>query len=329
MRAFTRSFALLLILWLALELATRFVFVASMEGRFDYGYHPTAGFEEVDGQVNLKRTGGRRFFPQSFEKKRPEGAYRVMVIGDSVARGTSVQESYAGYLQKELQAQGIKAECLNLGLPGFGARRKDLVVQQVLNYQPNLVILHVGTSNEYEDEREWGKKENFKSAHPKNWLMHSLAMRQAYAIKSEKINDQLLPQTVRAIGSAQDAMTEGIASQDPENQKLWKQLVTTTTKQSVKRLQDAGIPTLVVTQVNYELRHQTVTLDDSSLADWTPQLVADQVLLLPMKSIFTPDQARELFMDSAHVLPEGHRLMAKSIATLLAEKAWLPLAVKP
>jgi hypothetical protein len=328
MHAFTRSFVLLLVLWLALELAVRFVFVSSMEGRFDYGYHPTAGFEEVDGQVNLKRTGGRRFFPQSFQKERPEGVYRVMVIGDSVARGTSVKESYAGYLQKELLAQGIKAECFNLGLPGFGARRKDLVVQQVLNYQPNLVILHVGSTNEYEDEREWGKKESFKSAHPKNWLMHSLAMRQAYAIKSEKINDQLLPQAVRAMGSAQDAMTEQSAGQDPEKQKLWKQLIETTTRQSVKRLQDAGIPTLLVTQVKYELSHQTVTLDDSSLADWTPQLVSDQVLILPMKSVFSPDQARSLFMDSSHVLPEGHRMIAKSIAALLQEKAWLPAQVK-
>jgi phospholipase/lecithinase/hemolysin len=43
-----------------------------------------------------------------------------------------------------------------------------------------------------------------------------------------------------------------------------------------------------------------------------------------MKSVFTPDQARTLFMDSAHVLPEGHRLIAKSLASLLKEKGWLP-----
>lgn len=324
MHVLTRSFLLFLTLWLILELAVRFIFVSTMEGRFDYGYHPTAGFQEVDGKVNLKRTGGRRFFPQSFQKERPKDVYRVMVVGDSVARGTSVNESYTGYLQKELLAAGIKAECLNLGLPGFGARRKDLVVQQVLKYQPSLVILHVGTTNEYEDEREWGKKESFNSPHPKNWLMRSLAMRQLYGIKTEKVDGQLLPQEVRAIGSAQDAMTEQIASKDPEKQRQWTQFVEATTRESIKRLQDAGIPTLIVTQVNFEISDQQVTLDDRSISTWSGDLASDKVLLLPMKSVFTPDQARTLFMDSAHVLTEGHRLIAKSLASLLKEKGWLP-----
>lgn len=324
MRILTRSFLLFLTLWLILELAVRFIFVSAMEGRFDYGYHPTAGFQEVDGKVILKRTGGRRFFPQSFEKLRPEKVYRVMVIGDSVARGTSVKESYTGYLQKELQTLGIQAECINLSLPGFGARRKDLVVQQVLQYQPSLVILHVGASNEYEDERDWEKKESFNGMHPKNWLMKSLALRQVYDIKTEKIDGQLLSQKVRVIGAAQDALTEGLASQDVEKNRQWSRLVETTTKASVKRLQDAGIPTVVVTQVKCGIVRDKVTLDDSSLAEWSDQLISDQVLLLSMKSVFTPEQARKMFMDSSHVLPAGHRLMAKALASLLQEKSWLP-----
>ena len=60
MRALTPSFVFFVALLVTLELLVRFVFVTTMEGRFDYGYHPTAGFHEEAGQVNLKRAGGRR-----------------------------------------------------------------------------------------------------------------------------------------------------------------------------------------------------------------------------------------------------------------------------
>jgi len=77
---------LLAVLLLALgELGARLFFAADISGRFEYGYHPDAGFDErSDGTVKLFRAGGRRFHPQSFQKRRPPGTFRVFVIGDSV-----------------------------------------------------------------------------------------------------------------------------------------------------------------------------------------------------------------------------------------------------
>ena len=154
--------------------------------------------------------------------------------------------------------------------------------------------------------------------------MRLLALRQAYDIKTEKVDGQLLSQEVRAIGSAQDAMTEQIASQDEEKQRQWILFVEATTRESIKRLQDAGIPTVIVTQVKCKKSSQKVTLDDSSLAAWCDQLISNKVMVLPMKCIFTPDQAGTLFMDSTHVLPAGDQLIAKSLISLLKEKAWFP-----
>ncbi len=122
-----------------------------MEGRFEYGYSPTAGFSEnADGTVSLKRTGGRRFWPQTFSKVRPADTFRVMVIGDSVPRGSSLATSYATQLGEKLRALGIKAESFNLAVGGNGALRSQIILRQALNYEPSLVILHVNNSNEFE-----------------------------------------------------------------------------------------------------------------------------------------------------------------------------------
>lgn len=325
MRAFTRSFLLFAAILLVAELVTRFGFVRTMEGRFDYGYHPTAGFVEEGGKVELQRAGGRRFFPQSFQQRRPEGVYRVMVIGDSVARGKDVERSYAGQLQKELRTQGIPAECFNLGLPGFGARRKDLVVQQVLKYEPSLVILHVGISNEYEDEREWRRRDDFNSPHPKNWLMHSMVLRQLYEMKTEKLYWEWLPREVRSKDVTVDANAELRAATNKDTQKEWLKLVETVTRQSVQRIQDAGVPALIVSQATREKTSQgRLFLDDTEIDAWTASLVSDKIARLPMKSVFTTDQARALYTDSNHVRTEGHTLIAQAIARLLKERGWLP-----
>jgi hypothetical protein len=331
MRAFTRSFLLFATILIGAELVTRFCFVKTMEGRFDYGYHPTAGFYETDdGQVELQRSGGRRFFPQSFPKVRPNGKYRVMVIGDSVARGKSVEFSYTGQLEKELRAQGIQAECFNLALPGFGSRRKDLVLQQVMNYQPDLVILHVGATNEYEDEREWRRRTDFNSPHPKNWLMRSLVLRQFYEMKTEKLYWQWLPLAVRNQGGGTgDADAELRASADEATQKAWQAQVESVTAQGVQRLQAAGIHVLLVTQATRKKAADgSYLLDDSAVDAWTTRLLGPTVAKLPMKSVFTPEQIATLYSDSSHVRPEGHTLIAQGIVPILKEKGWLPASAQ-
>ncbi|TDU71293.1 hypothetical protein EI77_02416 [Prosthecobacter fusiformis] len=328
MRAITRSFLLFAALLIGAELLTRFAFVRTMEGRFDYGYHPTVGFvEKPDGKVELQRAGGRRFFPQTFAQQRPEGTYRIMVIGDSVARGKSVKESYAGQLEKQLRAQGIQAECLNLGLPGYGARRKDIVLRQVMKYQPSLVILHVGMSNEYEDERESRRRDDFNSPHPKNWLMRSLVLRQLYEMKTEKIYWQWLPNTVRNQSGVSDANVELLATSDENTQREWLERLQKVTQDGLQRLQAARIPTLLVVQASNTKKEDGqggILLDDRVTDSWTAPLTSDLVARVTMKSVIPPTQVTALYTDSNHVRPEGHRLIAEAIARTLKDKGWLP-----
>ncbi|MCW0220090.1 MAG: hypothetical protein OJI67_17325, partial [Prosthecobacter sp.] len=218
---------------------------------------------------------------------------------------------------------------INLGLPGFGARRKDLVVQQALKYEPNLIILHVGASNEYEDEREWRRRDDFNSPHPKNWLMRSLVLRQFYEMKTEKLYWQWLPLKVRNQTGDLDVDAELRASADEAMLQKWKTLVKEVTQQSVQRIQSAHIPSIIVTQASKKKDAAgEFFLDDSAVDDWTAGLVSADVARVPMKGVIAPSQIAAIYSDTNHVRLEGHRLIAQAIIRTLQEKGWLPQAAQ-
>lgn len=326
MRTITSGFLVFITLFLGAELVIRFGFIKTMEGRFDYGYHPTAGFDETDdGKVELLRTGGRRFFPQTFSKEKPAGVYRILVIGDSVSRGKSVEESYSGQIQTLLREQGIQAESVNFSLPGYGARRKNVVLKQALKYRPDLVILHIGTSNEYEDEREWRRKMDFNPAHPQNWLMNSLLLRQLYEVKMEKIYWQWLPTAVRNQEGIFDVNAELRASTDENTQKAWTALVEKATREALQFTESAHVPTVLVTQATRKnLPGGAVALDDSQVNTLTSGLIGENVARVPMKSVIPPDQIKALYLDANHVRRPAHLLLAQAIVQAVKDKGWLP-----
>src|SRR5712692_8759262 len=123
-RAFTKSFLFVAALLVLGELAMRTFYSRGLSGRFEYGYHPTAGFQEnADGSLDLIRAGGRKFLPQHYRRKKPDGVFRIMVVGDSVPRGPSLVDAYPARLAELLRQRGIAAEGWNLCLPGYGAHR--------------------------------------------------------------------------------------------------------------------------------------------------------------------------------------------------------------
>ena len=324
-RAATKSFLLCLALLLGAELVVRVFFARSMSGRFDYGYHPTSGFvESADGSVRLERAGGRRFFPQQFTRERPEDTFRIFVIGDSVARGTSVASSYAGQLGEQLRARGVKAESFNLSVPGYGARRKHLVLEQALKYQPNLVILHVNDSNEYEDEREWRRREEFRGWHPRNWLMKSLVIRRFHEMKQEKVYWEWLPATVRNQRAASDADAEVKASLNPEKLRQWAELVRRQTSESVSLARQSGVRVVLVSQATTDLKAVGATPDDNGLDALCGALRGDGVGLVSMKATLTGRDAKAVYSDGSHLLTEGHKVLAEAIVRELERGGWLP-----
>jgi hypothetical protein len=320
----TKSFLLALALVCGCEAVVRVFFARNMSGRFEYGYHPTAGVVEPgDGTVRFERAGGRRFHPQQLSARRPEGVFRVMVVGDSVPRGPSLQASYAMQLAGQLRARGVKAECVNLAVPGYGARRCQLVLKQALRFEPSLVILHLNNSNEYEDEREWRRAQEFRSWHPRHWLMKPLVLRRLHEMKTEKVFWEWLPAEVRNQREVNDADAEVAASMNEQKVREWDELVAKTLAEDVVLCRATGVPVLVLARARF---HANEPLADSGLDAMARAVEGPGVSVLSMKEALAALPFQSLFADSAHLRREGHEALARAIAEAMERGSLLPAA---
>jgi hypothetical protein len=318
------DFLLALLLLVAAEAGVRIFMPHDVSGRFSYGYDQDSGFvESQDGLVHLVRAGGHRFHPQTFRLRRPADTYRIMVIGDSVPRGPSFKGAYAYQLQEILRERGIKAEVINLALPGFGARRKDLVLRKVLSYEPSLIILHVNDSNEYEDEREYRRSQDFKGWHPRQWLMKSFIFARAYEITTEKILWRLLPEKIRERTAVNDADAKLAASHDKEQERLWQQRVWQKTAEDVELARLHTIPIILVTQVTLDQKPSgKISLDDHNLDAMARNLAGPGVYVVSMKDIFSAVTPVTLYFSdfSHHLTAAGHEVMARDLADLIGSR---------
>lgn len=322
-RHFTRSFLLALILLVGAEIVVRVFFTRNMSGRFDYGYHPTAGFvKKPDGTLELVRAGGRRFRPQSFKQQPDPGVFRVFVIGDSVPRGPSDDGAYAAQVGVMLRERGFNAESYNLAVAGYGAHRSQVVLKQALNYQPSLIVLHVNNSNEFEDEREWRRSREFQSWHPQNWLKKSLIIRRLYEAKTEKVFWDWLPTEVRNQGGVNDADAELKAGEDAATLQRWNERVRRLVAESVALCKERGVPVLLVSQaVMLKNPGGKARLEGDELLALVAPLQGDGVYLLPVKEVLADHDFEPLFADGSHLRTDGHKLIAGAIVRLIERES--------
>jgi len=320
---FAPAFLIVAVLLIGSELAMRIFFTRNMSGRFEYGYHPTAGFvEESDGKVKLVRAGGRRFRPQEFILPKPQGSFRAFVVGDSVPRGPSLEKAYAWQLGQMLREKGAEAEVFNLAVGGFGVRRNQIVLRKALEYRPDVLVLHVNSSNEFEDEREWRRAREFKSWHPSRWLAKSVLVARLYELKTEKLFWELLPGEIRAQAGVSDADAELAAAQNETLIKEWRERVLDTTRESVRLIRESGGRAVLVFQATLGPDGR---LDGHGLAGELRDLAGPDVVLAPMEEMFDGQELKNIYSDGAHLKPEGHRLVAAALARQCVDRGWVSL----
>jgi hypothetical protein len=314
--------ALLLVL---AEVVVRTAFASNMAGRFEYGFDATSGFEtRDDGTVELVREGGRRFRPQQFALRRPEGVFRAFVVGDSVPRGPSLEEAYPARLAASLGSDGVPVEALNLGVAGYGARRLQIILKRVLAFEPSVVVLHVNDSNEFEDERDLARAQAFRSAHPRNWPMKSFVFRRLYEAKSERLYWNWVPAEVRNRGAVNDAGDETTASRDLERRRRWLALVRDKLAEDVALVRAAGVPLLVVTQARAVPGPDgRLEVDDRGLDGVAAEFAGDGVATVSMKETFRGTDLERLFSDGAHLRAPGHEILAGVLRKKIEDAGWI------
>ena len=328
-RLITPACLMVVCLLILAEVVARIFFAQDISGRFDYGYNPQAGFNErADGTVELFRAGGRRFHPQTFKRHRPPGTFRIFVVGDSVPRGPSFKTAYPWVLGEELRRQGIAAESINLGLPGYGPRRCQVVLRKILEYEPSLIVLHINDTNKYEDEREWRRSQEFKGWHPQHWLMKVFIFRRLYEAKLEKVFWPLVPEAIRLKYAANDADAQVAAAHDPREIAARIRLAEETAAENVAMLRQRRIPIILVTQCRLaeDARHG-LCLNDHGLDPLGESLVGPGTYHISMKDVFSGRDFRALFANfSGHLHEEGHQVLAHAICEKIeSERAALGL----
>ncbi len=312
MRIATKSFLFFAALFLGLEGLARLAFNDTFVGRFDYGYHPTAGFVELGERVDLRSAGGRRFWVQSFSNPKPAGRFRIFTVGDSVARGNAVELAYPHLLGEMLRAQGHNVESINLSVAGYGVRRRLVVLEQALKYQPDLIILHLNHSNEYEDEREWRRAQDAKSWHPSQWLRKSYIIARLDEAKTERLFWKL-PTGMRSVREVNDHDAELAAEQHGEQGKVWDRFFRDKTADTVRLLQAKGVPVLLLSKGGLDASRKH--LDDFGQDAFIAERIGTGVYMASTRQVFArlPNPDPYFSRDGIHWKPEGHRLMAEAL----------------
>jgi hypothetical protein len=298
------------------EVGARLFFAQDISGRFDYGYNPQAGFaEHANGAVELFRAGGRRFYPQTFQQRRPPGVFRIMLVGDSVPRGPRLEEAYPCLLGQELRQHGIQAESINLAVAGYGARRCQIVLRKALEYEPSLIILHFDDYNKWEDEREWRRSQEFKGWHPRHWLMKVFIFRRLYEAKLEKAFWSLVPEEIRLGYAMNDADAQVAAGVDPKEVAARIKLAYDTAVENVAMVRQRQIPVILVTQCRlHEDAHHRLYLNDHGLDALGESLKGPGVYHVSMKEVLAGKDIKGIFANfSGHLHQEGHQLLATAI----------------
>jgi tetratricopeptide (TPR) repeat protein len=141
------------------------LFFASVEGvLWAFGLSPLAethdpflGFSQRVHVFRLAPSGGvyqtapgaaPAFNPQRFRAKKPEGAFRVFVLGGSSAYGFpwGAQAAFARHLRDALRASWPERtiEVINAAGMSYASHRVRIVAHEVLGYQPDLLVIYSG-----------------------------------------------------------------------------------------------------------------------------------------------------------------------------------------
>jgi len=104
------------------------------------------------------------FNPIAFPKSKAIGVRRIFVLGESSTLGFPFLEhgSYAWFLKLGLDElePGHRYQVVNFGAKGFASYRILRVFKEVLNYEPDLIVVMMG-QNEFLEKREYRRSARF------------------------------------------------------------------------------------------------------------------------------------------------------------------------
>lgn len=137
-------------------------------GQSSWHDDPFVGFSAVRPLFELNEAGDRyeiarskrvHFYPESFAVQKPSREFRIFCIGDSTVQGNpwTTETSFTTWLEISLNAADPSREwnVINCGGVSYASYRMVPILEEVLRYQPNLVVVHC-SHNEFLEDRTYG-----------------------------------------------------------------------------------------------------------------------------------------------------------------------------
>lgn len=156
------SVIMLVLTLLLLETGLRFIGYGDPDERRD-PFHGFAGAppvyiisDEPDmGQLYVPRPS-MDDITRAFPVKKPPGGYRVFAFGGSTTYGQPYgnEGGFPYFIEQELRASypDRPIEVINCGVKGFGSSRVLQIVEEMVEYEPDLFVIYTG-QNEYRDAK--------------------------------------------------------------------------------------------------------------------------------------------------------------------------------
>ena len=149
--------------------------------------HPLFVLNEETNQYETAASRKYFFGMQHFSKVKKQGAYRVFCLGGSTVRGRphETDTSFPKWLEIELAGQSASetVEVVNAGGVSYASFRLRPVLSEVLNYEPDLIVLATG-HNEFLEDRTYHELKHRPDA--EKWITE-----QAHSLRTVTLVRQL------------------------------------------------------------------------------------------------------------------------------------------
>ena len=120
---------------------------------YGWGYNPHELITVTDpdtGATYRASTNGNGWRDRDHEFAKPNGTFRILVLGDSVTFGGAVplEKIYTRLLEDILVASGFETEVISIGYGGWGTDHElEVLKREGLRYKPDLVIFQWDTND--------------------------------------------------------------------------------------------------------------------------------------------------------------------------------------
>ncbi len=124
------------------------------------GYQPLFTLDEADETYVTARNRALYFGDQSFAAVKPNDTFRMFFLGGSTVRGRpfAVDSAFSKWVELELnqRSQTTKYESINCGGLSYASFRLTHINDEVLEYDPDLIVIATG-HNEFLEDRTFGQ----------------------------------------------------------------------------------------------------------------------------------------------------------------------------